>query len=67
MNLFGELKELLLGEVASKAANLLGEKEDKVKTAIEGLIPTFVGGLMKRASNETGATTLMNVVHKGNH
>jgi OmpA-OmpF porin, OOP family len=67
MNLFGELKELLLGEVASKAANLLGEKDDKVKTAIEGLIPTFVGGLMKRASNETGATTLMNVVQKGNH
>jgi OOP family OmpA-OmpF porin len=67
MNLFGELKELLLGEVANKAANLLGEKEDKVKTAIEGLIPTFVGGLMKRASNEAGATTLMNVVKKGNH
>ncbi len=67
MNLFGELKELLLGEVASKAANLLGEKEDKVKTALEGLIPTFVGGLMKRASNEAGATTLMNVVKKGNH
>lgn len=67
MNLFGELKELLLGDVANKAANLLGEKEDKVKTAIEGLIPTFVGGLMKRASNEAGATTLMNVVKKGNH
>ncbi len=67
MNLFEELKELLVGEVASKAANLLGEKEEKVKTAIEGLIPTFVGGLMKRASNEAGATTLMNVVKKGNH
>ncbi|PWK29394.1 OmpA family protein [Arcicella aurantiaca] len=67
MNLFGELKELLLGDVANKASNLLGEKEDKVKTAIEGLIPTFVGGLMKRASNEAGATTLMNVVKKGNH
>lgn len=67
MNLFGELKELLLGDIANKAANLLGEKEDKVKTAIEGLIPTFVGGLMKRASNEAGATTLLNVVKKGNH
>ncbi len=67
MNLFGELKELLVGEVANKAANLLGEKEEKVKIAIEGLVPTFVGGLMKRASNEAGATTLMNVVNKGNH
>jgi OmpA-OmpF porin, OOP family len=67
MNLFGELKELLVGEVANKAANLLGEKEEKVKIAIEGLVPTFVGGLMKRASNEAGATTLMNVVKKGNH
>jgi outer membrane protein OmpA-like peptidoglycan-associated protein len=67
MNLFGELKELLVGEVANKAATILGEKEDKVKTAIEGLIPTVVGGLMKRATNETGATTLMNMVKKGKH
>ena len=67
MNLFGELKELLVGEVAIKAANIIGEKEDKVKTAIEGLIPTVVGGLMKRATNETGATTLMNMVKKGKH
>ena len=66
MNLFEELRELLLGEVASKAANIIGEREDKVKIALEGLVPTFVGGLMKRASNEAGATTLMNVVKKGN-
>lgn len=65
MNLFEELRELLVREVASKAAILIGEKEDKVKIALEGLIPTFVGGLMKRASNEAGATTLMNVVKKG--
>lgn len=67
MNLFGELKELLVGEVAIKAAAIIGEKEEKVKTAIEGLIPTVVGGLMKRATNETGATTLMNMVKKGKH
>lgn len=65
MNLFEELRELLVREVASKAAILIGEKEDKVKIALEGLVPTFVGGLMKRASNEAGATTLMNVVKKG--
>ena len=67
MNLFEELKELLVGEVASKAANILGEKEEKVKIALEGLVPTFVGGLMKRASNESGATTLLNVVKKTNN
>ena len=67
MNLFEELREVLVGEVASKAANVLGEKEEKVKIALEGLIPTVVGGLMKRAANEAGATTLMNVVKKGNH
>jgi OmpA-OmpF porin, OOP family len=67
MNLFEELKALLVGEVASKAANILGEKEEKVKIALEGLVPTFVGGLMKRASNEAGATTLLNVVKKTNN
>lgn len=67
MNLFEELRELLVGEVANKAANILGEKEEKVKIALEGLVPTFVGGLMKRASNEAGATTLLNVVKKTNN
>lgn len=67
MNLFEELKALLVGEVANKAANILGEKEEKVKIALEGLVPTFVGGLMKRASNEAGATTLLNVVKKSNN
>jgi OOP family OmpA-OmpF porin len=67
MNLFGELRELLGGEIAIKTAAILGEKEDKVKIAINGLISTFVGGIMKRVSNETGATTLMNVIKKGNH
>jgi OOP family OmpA-OmpF porin len=67
MNLFEELKALLVGEVANKAANILGEKEEKVKIALEGLVPTFVGGLMKRASNEAGATTLLNVVKKTNN
>lgn len=67
MNLFEELRELLVGEVANRAASILGEKEDKVKIALEGLVPTFVGGLMKRASNEAGATTLLNVVKKTNN
>ena len=66
MNLFEELRELLVGEVATRAASILGEKEEKVKIALEGLVPTFVGGLMKRASNEAGATTLLNVVKKSN-
>ena len=65
MNLFEELRELLVREVATKVAVLIGEKEDKVKIALEGLVPTVVGGLMKRASNEAGATTLLNVVKKG--
>ncbi|WP_044174178.1 DUF937 domain-containing protein [Flectobacillus major] len=67
MNLIVELKELLGGEVSQKAAFIVGEKEDKVKLALEGLVPTIIGGVMKRASNEAGATTLMNAIQKGNH
>jgi OmpA-OmpF porin, OOP family len=67
MNLLAELKETLNTNVTSKVAALLGEKEDKTKVAIESLIPTILGGLMKRASNESGAATLMNVIQKGNH
>jgi hypothetical protein len=64
MNLIVELKELLGGDISVKAASLVGEKEDKVKLAIEGLVPTIIGGIMKRATNEAGATTLMNVIQK---
>ncbi len=67
MNLFGELRELLAGDISFKIANITGEKEEKVKVAIDGLIPTLVGGLMKRVSNEAGATTLMNVIQRGKH
>ena len=67
MNLIVELKELLGGDISVKAASLVGEKEDKVKLAIEGLVPTIIGGIMKRATNEAGATTLMNVIQKGGH
>ncbi|MFY7826299.1 MAG: DUF937 domain-containing protein [Flectobacillus sp.] len=67
MNLIVELKELLGGDISAKAASLVGEKEDKVKLAIEGLVPTIIGGIMKRASNEAGATTLMNAIQKGGH
>ena len=67
MNLFGELRNLLAGDILIKIANITGEKEEKVKVVIDGLIPTFIGGLMKRVSNEAGATTLMNVIQKGKH
>lgn len=65
MNLFGELRNLLAGDISIKIANITGEKEDKVKLVVDGLISTFIGGLMKRVANEAGATTLMNVLQKG--
>lgn len=67
MNLFGELRGILAGDISLKIANITGEKEEKVKKAIDGLIPTLMGGLMKRVSNEAGATTLMNVIQRGKH
>jgi len=67
MNLLVELKQAIGKEIIQKVAILVGEKEEKVSVAIEGLVPTIVGGLMKRVSNEAGANTLMNVIQKGNH
>ncbi len=67
MNLLVELKQTIGKEIIQKVAVLVGEKEEKVSVAIEGLIPTIVGGLMKRVANEAGANTLMNVIQKGNH
>ncbi len=67
MNLLAELKEIFTEEIIKKVANLVNENEAKTKKAVDSLISTVVAGLIKRSTNESGATTLLNVINKGNY
>ncbi|MBP6411302.1 MAG: OmpA family protein [Pseudarcicella sp.] len=67
MNLLAELKEIFTEEIVTKIATLVNENEQKTQKAIDSLLCTVVGGLIKRSTNESGATTLINVISKGNY
>lgn len=64
MNLFGNLKENFSPALRAKAAQFVGESPEKTGKALDGLIPTVAGGLLKRASTETGLDQLYRTLHK---
>lgn len=64
MNLFGTLKETLPPALQAKIAHLVGESPEKTGKALDGLFPTVAGGLLKRASTETGLDQLHRTLKK---
>ena len=62
MNLMDLLKDQVLGKVAGQLGNHLGESEESTKGGLDALLPTVLGGLMKKVSEPGGgdelATTL---------
>lgn len=64
MNLFGTLKETLTPALQAKTAQLVGESPEKTGKALDGLFPTVAGGLLKRASTETGLDQLFRTLKK---
>lgn len=67
MNLLGLLKDNLTPEVISQAANLIGEDKDKTSSALGGILPAIMGGVMSKASNEEGASGLLSMLKDGGH
>lgn len=64
MNLFGNLKENFSPALRARAAQFVGESPEKTGKALDGLIPTVAGGLLKRASTETGLDQLHRTLQK---
>jgi len=64
MNLFGNLKENFSPALRARAAQFVGESSEKTGKALDGLIPTVAGGLLKRASTETGLDQLYRTLQK---
>jgi outer membrane protein OmpA-like peptidoglycan-associated protein len=64
MNLFGNLKDTLPPALRAKLAQFVGESPEKTGKALDGLFPTVAGGLLKRASTETGLDQLFRTLQR---
>ncbi|QDK81460.1 DUF937 domain-containing protein [Spirosoma sp. KCTC 42546] len=67
MNLFANLTNVLNSDVLSRIATYIDEPAEKTSKAINGLVYTIVGGLMKRTTSEIGVNQLYNHIQKGRY
>jgi OOP family OmpA-OmpF porin len=62
VNLLDLAKAYLNDRVVSKVSNTLGENEQKTQTAVNGALPAVLGGIIQKALEPGGASTIMNFV-----
>ena len=67
MNLFNTFNDVLSPDVLSRIAAYVDEPAEKARKAVEGLVYTVVGGLMKRTTTEIGVNQLFNHIQKGRY
>ena len=67
MNLFANLTEVLSPEVLSRVASYIDETPEKTGKAVNGLVYTIMGGLMKRTTSEIGVNQLYSHIQKGHY
>lgn len=67
MTLFNEFALILSPDVLSRMAAYIDEPTEKTSKAVDTLIYTIVGGLMKRTTTEIGVNQLYKYIQKGNY
>ncbi|QJW89486.1 DUF937 domain-containing protein [Spirosoma taeanense] len=67
MTLFASFNEILNPDVLSRIAVYVDEPTEKTHKAVDGLVYTVVGGLMKRTTTEIGVNQLYNHIQKGRY
>ncbi len=65
MNLFDTLNEALTDDVVSKIAKLTDEDSEKTRKAFNGIIYTFVAGLIRRTGSTMSLNMLYNQIQRG--
>ncbi|WP_461090147.1 DUF937 domain-containing protein [Spirosoma gilvum] len=65
MNLFANITNVLSSDVLSRIATYIDEPPAKTTKAVNGLVYTIVGGLMKRTTSEIGVNQLYSHIQKG--
>jgi hypothetical protein len=61
-NLLESFKRTLGEDVAGQLAKRLGEPEDQIRSAMDGVLPVLLGGLAQRGATAQGAASLMKTV-----
>lgn len=67
MNLFTTFNDVLSPDVLSRIAAYVDEPTEKARKAVDGLVYTIIGGLMKRTTTEIGVNQLFNHIQKGRY
>jgi outer membrane protein OmpA-like peptidoglycan-associated protein len=67
MNLFANLSDVFNSDVVSRIATYIDEPAEKTSKAVDGLVYTIIGGLMKRTTSEIGVNQLYKHVQKGHY
>lgn len=66
INLLEMLQGQVGGELASQASRFLGESESNTSKAVGAILPTLIGGLASKASNESGARGVLDFLKSNN-
>lgn len=66
VNILELAKGYLTNGVIEKLSSFVGEDSSKVKSAVGGILPVILGGIMKKASTTSGATDLMGLLQNQN-
>lgn len=62
MNIVDVIKSQLSGDVLGKLSSLVGESEDKTKTAVTAAVPGLLSILASLASTSSGADKVINAL-----
>jgi Bacterial protein of unknown function (DUF937) len=62
MNIVDVIKSQLGGEILGKLSSLIGENEDKTKTAVTAAVPSLLSVLAQLASSSSGADKVINAL-----
>lgn len=65
MNLINLFKDQIGGVLVDQASSFLGEDKSKTTTALSAIVPSLLGGLVNKGSNEQGASGIMDMITKG--
>ncbi len=67
LNLLDLLKGQIGSQVIKQASGFLGESESSTQSAMDGILPSLLGGLMSNASSKSGAGALFDLLGSGGH
>lgn len=64
INLLDLVKDQVTGQLVKQASGFLGESESGVQSALGGIMPTLLSGVINKASSPAGANGIMDIIGK---